>query len=152
MSDFAAMDIASSGMAAQRARLRVIAENLANIHTTGPNGPYQRKTVALESQPVAPSFQDAMDSALADVLTPEEIDVLEKVTVSEIVPSAEPPVMRYEPNHPHADQDGYVAYPNISIVREMADMMEASRSYEANLAASKMTKDMILQAMDLLGS
>lgn len=150
MSDFAAMKIASSGMAAQRERIRVISENLANVQTTSPEGPYQRKMTVLETVPAQTAFDLEMDSAMADLLTDEEIEALKQVTVREIVATEEPPVMRYEPAHPHADDEGYVAYPNISIVREMADMMEATRSYEANLAASKVTKDMINQALDLL--
>lgn len=150
MDDFAAMKISSSGLAAQRVRMKVIAENLANQHTTGPDGPYQRKDTILESVPMA-SFQDQLDSALSEVLTTEEIETLYAVAVSDIREDGSEPIKRFLPDHPHADADGYVSFPNISVVREMTDMIETTRSYEANLAVMKTTKDMINRAIDVLG-
>lgn len=150
MDDLMAMKIGSAGMAAQRERMRVIAENLANQNTTGPNGPYQRKETIFESVPLA-SFESQLDSALMEVLTAEEIEAIHSVTVKEIVPDNSPPILRYEPYHPQADENGYVAYPNVSIVREMTDMIEASRSYEANLAVTKITREMLNKTIDLLG-
>lgn len=150
MNDLAAMNISSSGMAAQRARIKIISENLANIQTTGPDGPYQRQTTILQSNPIKPAFESDLESAYADQLTSEELEVLHTVSVGSIRPDGQPPIKRYEPSHPYADKDGYVAYPNISIVQEMADLMEASRSYEANLAVSKSVRDMINQAIDVL--
>ena len=151
MDDFAAIKIASAGLAAQRVRMKTIAENLANQRTTGPNGPYQRKEVVLESIELPSSFEDSLDSALAGVLNPEELRVLHSVTVREVRPDGSEPIMVKEPNHPHANSEGYVAYPNINVIREMTDMMETSRSYEANLAIMKTTTDMINRAIDLLG-
>ena len=151
MDDFAAIKIASAGLAAQRVRMKTIAENLANQRTTGPNGPYQRKEVVLESIELPSSFEDSLDSALAGVLNPEELRTLHSVTVREVRPDGSEPIMVKEPNHPHANSEGYVAYPNINVIREMTDMMETSRSYEANLAIMKTTTDMINRAIDLLG-
>lgn len=148
MDDLAAMKISSMGLAAQRTRMRVIAENLANQHTTGPNGPYQRKDTILESIPLA-TFQDELNAVLGSGTG--EVEALNVVQVKEIAGDGSEPLKRYLPNHPQADADGYVAFPNISIIREMTDMIEANRSYEANLAVSKTTREMLTRAMDLLG-
>lgn len=150
MDDFSAMRIASDGMRAQRVRIQLISENLANQNTTGPNGPYQRKEAIFRTVPV-PSFQASLDSALNAVSDSAESRVMQSVSVSGVHSDGAEPLMRFEPGHPDADADGYVAYPNISVIREMTDMMEANRSYEANLAVSKTTTDMINKALDLLG-
>lgn len=150
MDDFAALKIASTGMLAQRTRLRVIAENLANQGTTGPNGPYQRKEVLLKNVP-AESFETALDSALQDSLASDANQAFQAVAVSEIRKDTSEPVLKYDPAHPDAGPDGYVKYPNISIIREMTDMIESSRVYEANLAVNKTTTDMINRAIESLG-
>ena len=150
MDDFSALTIASTGMLAQRVRLRVIAENLANQGTTGPDGPYQRKEVLLKNVP-SESFEDALDSALENSLAPDANNAFQAVAVSEIRKDASPPVLNYDPAHPDAGPDGYVKVPNVSIIREMTDMVEASRVYEANLAVNKTTTDMINRAIETLG-
>ena len=144
MSDFTALDISGAGMAAQRLRMRLIAENLANQQTTGPDGPYQRRDAILQAAPV--DFGDQLNGALAaaDPAAPQT------VRVAQVRLDQSEPQRVYDPGHPHADAQGYVAYPNISIFREMTDLVEASRSYEANLAASRATQQMIQSAMDLL--
>ena len=150
MSDLTALDLSSAGMKAQRIRMQVVAENLANQHTTGPDGPYQRKEVVFESQPVT-SFQNELDGAMANG---NSENVSQSVEVKEIRADGSEPIKVFDPSHPFAIKSGpdkgFVMYPNISIFREMADMVEASRSYEANLAANKTTKDMINSAIDLL--
>lgn len=149
MSDFIALDLSSAGMAAERMRMRVISENLANQHTTGPNGPYQRKEVLIESLPIT-QFADELSGALEQMKTSDGREAISSVEVSQVAPDGAEPVRVFDPNHPHADAQGYVAYPNISVFREMADMVEASRSYEANLAASRATQQMLTSAIDLL--
>jgi len=149
MNDLTAMSISSAGMSAQRTRMRVIAENLANQHTTGPDGPYQRKEVILNSVPIT-NFQSELDTALDGALSPAEVGNIDSVAVSDIVEDGSEPVRRYDPNHPQADADGYVALPNISIMREMTDMVEATRSYEANLAVMRTTRQMLQSVLDLL--
>ncbi|MCE5229493.1 flagellar basal body rod protein FlgC [bacterium] len=149
MSDFLALDISGAGMAAQRMRMRVISENLANQHTTGPNGPYQRKEVVMESSPIK-DFSDELTGALQQLSTTDGKDAVSSVKVSSVSRDGSEPVRVYDPSHPHADAQGYVAYPNISIFREMTDMVEASRSYEANLAASKATQQMLNGAIEML--
>jgi flagellar basal-body rod protein FlgC len=148
MNDFLALDLSSAGMRAQRLRMQVTAENLANQNTVGPNGPYRRKEVVLNAAPLA--FEKDLTNALGELASGIESVPVQTVEVSEVRPDNSEPVKRYEPDNPMADAQGYVAYPNISIFREMTDMMEASRSYEANLAASKATQDMLTAAMDLL--
>ena len=139
-------------MRAQRIRMQVVAENLANQRTTGPDGPYQRKEVIFQATPMT-SFKDQLDGALADR---QLGDVSSSVEVKEIREDEAEPIKVFDPSHPFAIKDGpdkgFVMYPNISIFREMADMVETSRSYEANLAAAKTTKDMINSALDLIRS
>ena len=148
MNDFIALDLSGAGMRVQRERMRVIAENLANQHTTGPNGPYQRKDAIFESVPIEP-FDNALSAAM-DAQSEGPGAPLSSVRVTEVRQDGSDPIKVYDPSHPHADADGYVAYPNISIFREMTDMIEASRSYEANLAAAQATQDMLNAALDLL--
>lgn len=148
MNDFLALDISADGMRAQRMRLQVIAENLANQQTTGPNGPYRRKEVVFEAAPATASFDQQLGDAI-DAQGAEEPPA-QTVRVAEVRRDGAAPIRVYKPDHPHAGADGYVELPNISIIREMTDMIEASRMYEANLAASKTTQDMLTAAMDLL--
>lgn len=146
MNDFVALDLSSAGMRVQRQRMRVVSENLANQHTTGPDGPYQRKEIMFSSEPVA--FERELRGAL-EAHSPAARDQLHSVVVSDVRHDNSEPVRIFDPNHPQADAEGYVAYPNISIMREMADMIEASRSYEANLAAAKATRKMLEASLDL---
>ncbi|MEN6625614.1 MAG: flagellar basal body rod protein FlgC [Candidatus Sumerlaeia bacterium] len=149
MSDFVTLDLSGAGMTAQRARMRVIAENLANQHTTGPNGPYQRKEVVLQSAPLS-QFADELTGALEQLSTADGREAVSSVKVGSVAGDGSDPVRVFDPNHPHADAQGYVSLPNISVFREMTEMVEASRSYEANLAASRATQQMLNAAIDLL--
>lgn len=130
-----AMSISTSGMQVQSARMKIIAENLANISSTAtyPGGkPYTRKQIF---------FKNIHDRKTS----------MDKVIVSKISrDKKEKYKARYEPTHPAADSKGYVLYPNISISIEMADMKEASRSYEANMSAVTVSKRMSLNTIDLL--
>jgi flagellar basal-body rod protein FlgC len=129
-----AMAIAASGMRAQSARLRVTAENLANAESTAasPGGdPFQRRTV---------SFAGRRDPATG----------LELVAVSRYGRDGSAFQLRYQPGHPAADKAGYVKYPNVNPLLELADMREAQRSYEANLNALQLARAMIGRTLDLL--
>ncbi|MCL5270420.1 MAG: flagellar basal body rod protein FlgC [bacterium] len=146
MDDFVALDISAAGMRAQRTRLQVIAENLANQQTVGPNGPYRRKEVVLQAVPVESTAAGAtFEQSLADAKA-----ALQTVAAPTVVEDPAEPIRQYQPGHPFADAQGYVAYPNISTFREMTDMIEASRSYEANLAAAKTTQDLLASALELI--
>lgn len=141
---FKAIDIASSGMAAQRARLNVISMNLANANTTrtAQGGPYRRKTVVFESMPVARSFSEHL---LESIREPQ----VHGVRVLGVVPVKGPFKKIYDPSHPDADEDGYVSLPNVNLVQEMALMLNANRGYEANTAAIKTAKEMALKALEI---
>jgi len=143
MSLFSTLSVSASGMSAQRARTEVLVENLANSETTRTpeGGPYRRKDVVFTEDSSIGSFSSELDSALGPSLS--------GVAVSEISIDASAPEMRYQPGHPDADKDGYVAYPKINPAEDMVDLMGASRGYEANVAAISAVKDMINKSLDL---
>jgi flagellar basal-body rod protein FlgC len=140
---FSSLSVSASGMSAQRARTEVLVENLANSETTRTpeGGPYRRKDVVFTEDSSAGSFSSQLDSALGPALS--------GVVVSEIAVDDSAPEMRYQPGHPDADKDGYVAYPKINPAEDMVDLMGASRGYEANVAAISAVKDMINKSLDL---
>src|SRR5687768_6400940 len=115
MADFlTGMRISSSGMAAQRARLNAISSNLANINTTQTpeGGPYRRKDVVFESMPDAKSFGEI-------IMNTDPKASFQRVQISDVVSDRKPPLLKYEPDHPDANPEGYVAYPNINLMEEM---------------------------------
>ena len=126
---FGGLNISASGMGAERVRMDVIAENLANADTTkGPDGkPYRRKEVVL-------SFDQALDG----------------VKVSGIAEDQAAPRRVYDPGHPDADAQGYVSLPNVEPVTEMVDLITASRGYEANVQALQASKTMFTKTLDIL--
>jgi flagellar basal-body rod protein FlgC len=129
-----ALGIAASGMDAQTARLRVIAENLANQDTTASSpgaNPYRRKTV---------TFEDSLDKQLGT----------NAVRVKQIGQDASEFPQRYDPSNPAADASGYVKLPNVNSLVEVMDMHEAERSYNANLAVMQSTRSMLSRTIDLL--
>ncbi len=137
------MRVSSSGMAAQRMRMNTISSNIANIGTTRTpeGGPYRRKDVVLEAMPEARSFGEILTS------TPQK-DIA-RVQVTDVALDRKAPLMKYEPDHPDADENGMVAYPNINLMEEMANMIQASRAYEANVSAMQATKDMAMTSLEL---
>ena len=134
-----AIDVNASGLTAQRKRVEISSSNLANAQTTRTleGGPYRRKDVVFETD----SFDETLNIAMADGVT--------GVEVSQIVEDPRPFDRRYEPGHPDADAEGYVAYPNVNVMEEMANLVEGSRSYEANLAAISIVKTMINRTLEL---
>lgn len=148
MNLFGVLDISSSALHAQRTRAEVAAANLANAESTRTpeGGPYRRRQVMFEPQPLS-SFASALSSFSG--LPGEQQG---GVKVSEISVDQTPPVMRYDPGHPDADGQGYVAYPAVNPYEEMVEMMGASRSYQLNAAAIRATKAMIQNSLDLLKS
>ncbi|MDD7909019.1 MULTISPECIES: flagellar basal body rod protein FlgC [Pseudovibrio] len=132
----ASLKISGSGLHAQSQRMRVVSENLANVQSTGKtegSDPYQRKTI---------TFQSEMDRALGAELV--EIDGIGKDDSAFRI--------EYDPSHPAADKDGNVKYPNVNTLIELADMREATRSYEAGLSLMKQSREMITRTIDLLRS
>ncbi|MFP5240013.1 MAG: flagellar basal body rod protein FlgC [Acidobacteriota bacterium] len=138
-----ALDVGGSALSAQRTYMNVISMNLANARTTRTadgQGPYQRKSVALESTRVTP-FGKAMDQALGQEL--------QGVRVTGVVNDSRPPKQVYEPGHPDADQNGYVSYPDINVVEEMTNMIQATRSYEAETSTINTIKAMYNKALEI---
>jgi flagellar basal-body rod protein FlgC len=150
MGFFDGYNVATSGMSAQRTRIDVVSANIANAQTTHTKdgGPYQKqnvvfKEVLLGSQNKLKVKQSSQAGSIP----------LSGVKVSEIGNYQEQPtVLKYEPNHPDANKDGYVEYPNINPVIEMVDLIEAMRSYEANVSAFKTQKDMDIATLDIIKS
>jgi flagellar basal-body rod protein FlgC len=143
MNFFDALRVSSSGLAAQRVRMNLAANNLANINTTKTpeGGPYRRKDVVFASQPLEKSFGETLRSRM--------IGKLSEVRVASIIDDPRPPHMKHDPQHPDADENGYVKTPNIKLMEEMVNMISATRSYEANVTAIKASKDMALKAMEI---
>jgi flagellar basal-body rod protein FlgC len=135
---FGSLGISGSGMTAERMRMDVIAENLANADTTRTEDgtPYRRKEVVLQSAGSSSSFQNVLDG----------------VQVAGIVDDPTPARRVYEPGHPDADAQGYVTLPNVDPVTEMTDLITASRGYEANVTAMNDAKQMFSKSLDILRS
>lgn len=143
MDIFTTFDIAASGLKAQRTRLNTISSNMANAETTSTpeGGPYKKKSVVFQSEPV--SFKNQLRQSLNNQA--------EGVKVAKIIEDNEQPQQIYNPSHPDADEDGYVGMPNVSILKEMVDMMSATRSYEANTTVIKSAKRMAMKALEIGG-
>ena len=139
-----ALRASASGLSAQRIRMKLIAGNLANVNTTrtAEGGPYQRKEPVFAAEtPAAGSFGDMLRLQ-------QEGDAVAVRTV-QVVKDGRTPIMKYAPDHPDADETGYIALPNISVTEEMVNLVSASRSYEANIAAIKATKNMVAKALEI---
>ena len=130
------LDIAATGMSAQRLRVQLIAGNIANSETTRTKegGPYRRKDAVFTAKDLG--FDQALRGA--------------GVQVAEVRSSREPFLTRYEPGHPDADANGMVSYPNVNPVEEMVNLTEASRAFEANVAVVRSAKTMAQSALDIL--
>lgn len=138
MSFLSALDISASGLTAQRVRMDVISQNIANADTTRTEdgGPYRRKTTVLAAK--SGSFSSYYGNAIG-----------KGVYVAQIGEDMSDFNYEYDPTNPDADANGYVAYPNVDETTEMVDMMSATRSYEANVTAFNATKDMALKALEI---
>jgi flagellar basal-body rod protein FlgC len=134
-----AINASASALAAERMRIEVAVSNLANAESTrGPDGqPYKRRDVVLKSESTD-TFQDALGRANAT-----------GVRVAAVLEDQSAPRRRYEPSHPDADSEGYVALPNVDTAEEMVDMLGASRAYQANLTAINLIRDLVQKALDL---
>jgi flagellar basal-body rod protein FlgC len=143
MSLFDAIDTAASGLSAERLRMDVTAENLANAQTTrGADGqPYRRKVVALEQ--AGGGFGASLDGALKGASNGG-------VRVAGITQDATPNRLVYDPGHPDADARGYVSMPNVQPVTEMVDLISASRGYEANVTVMQTAKQMFAKTLEIL--
>lgn len=143
---FTAIDTSASGLTAQRLRMDLIAGNIANVDTTRTpeGGPFKRQLAVFASR-------SEVTFRKFPFLPMKIKTVLESpgdgVKVLDIVKDPSPPRLRYEPGHPDANSEGYVAYPNVDVVKEMVDMINASRAYEANVTSINATKSMFSRAL-----
>jgi len=145
MNLFGILDITGSALNAERQRAEIVTSNLANAETThtAQGGAYQRQMVVFgTSKPALSSFGRTF-SGLRQAYA-------RGVRVENIVSDTTPPLQRYEPSHPDADKQGYVSYPVINPIEEMAELMEAARAYQLNVAALQATKGMISSSLDIL--
>jgi flagellar basal-body rod protein FlgC len=143
MSFLKSLDISASALTAQRMRMDIISENIANANTTrtASGQPYQRRVAVLQqkqSDPFSSYLEDAQNAVQGN-----------GVEVSEIVTDTSPFKLDYDPTNPDADASGYVQLPNVDEVKEMIDMMSATRSYEANVTALNATKSMAMKALEI---
>lgn len=139
MGFFRSMDISASALTAERFRLDVIADNIANMNTTrtAEGGPYRRKTVSFEQ--IQKPFSEYLDTSFRG----------NGVRVSAVHEDPSPFKLVYDPTHPDANEDGYVEMPNVDIVTEMIDMISASRAYEANVTALNAYKNIAMRALEI---
>ena len=144
MSLFSALDVAASGLAAQRMRTELLVENIANSETTRTpeGGPYRLRDAIFMSAAVKTPFGTMLAGLTGEPLA--------GVAVAEVTVDESEPERRYVPGHPDADAEGYVAFPRINPAEDMVDLMNATRSFQANVAAMTAVKDMINHSLDLL--
>lgn len=145
MNLFGVMDVSGSALQAERLRAEVVASNMANAETTRTpeGGPYRRQQVVFQSQ--------ASDQGVfANHLLSESNGDIGGVDIAAVVSDKTPGLRRYDPQHPDADKDGYVTYPDINPLTEMVDMMGATRAYDLNSSAVQATKGMIDASIDIL--
>lgn len=144
MSLFNLLSISASGMSAQRQRAELLVENMANAETTRTpeGGPYRRRDAVFSSQTQGSPFSGHFENALAEPAV--------GVEVAEVIVDEGEPELRYQPGHPDARPDGYVAYPRLNPAEEMVDLMNATRGFQANVAAMSVVKDMLHRSLDLM--
>jgi flagellar basal-body rod protein FlgC len=142
MNIFSAMEIAASGLSAQRTRMNVLASNLANARTTrtAEGGPYRRLDPVFRAVPLPERFRDMVQNAARSAYM---------VEVPEIRQDASPPQMVYDPTHPDADESGFIQLPNVNVVEEMVNMVTASRAYEAGVTVVQTLKGMARSALSI---
>jgi flagellar basal-body rod protein FlgC len=164
ISAFKIMAVAGDGLSAQRTKMNTVSENIANAETTrtATGGPYQRQRVVFTEAGGRPNFQSELRGAslrLRQTRTGHISSVRPKggpgrpakpaVSADATADPADQPRMIFDPSHPDANADGYVAMPDIDIITEMVDLMSATRAYEANLTAVEAAKGMVDKALDI---
>ena len=157
-------DISGYGLSAQRVRVNVISSNIANAQTTRTDegGPYRRQEVVFKSIDFNSVYNQALERSTNQLAYSDPLKeglagmkpnpAIMSVVVDKLVRDDKAPNMKYDPSHPDADAKGYVAYPNINPVVEMADLVEATRSYQANVAAFESAKNIASGAISILQS
>ena len=145
MDFISSMEISASGLSAQRTRLNIISQNIANANVTrtAEGGPYRRQITVLSAEPFRNQLQKAIDQP------PYRADPRRGVLVDEVKTDPTPFKRVFDPSHPDADDEGYVNMPNVEIVTEMTNLINASRSYDANVSAVQATKNMAMKALEI---
>lgn len=143
MDFFSAMDISATALTAERTRINLISSNLANANSTrtAEGGPYKRKDAVFTTAAPSPTFGETLSRFGGNRPA--------GVQVTQIIEDNSPPRLQYDPKHPDADAKGFVAMPNINPIEEMADMVIASRAYEANITAAQAAKAMAMKTLEL---
>ena len=143
MDFFTSLDVSASAMNAERTRMNLISSNLANANATRTpeGGPYRRKDAVFSAKPVTEPFSTTLGRLQRN--QPEGVEV------TQIVEDSSPFRRQYDPGHPDADAQGYVTLPNVNVVEEMADMIAATRAYEANVTAAQAAKGMALKTLEI---
>lgn len=161
MGMFTAFDITATGLSAQRYRMDTIAENVANANTTRTSDgtPYRRKVVTFQTQETDASrpFGHVLDSVIGDNRSRRGVESADAigygVKISKISEDHTTEMnMVYDPSHPDADENGYVTYPNVNIITEMTNLIDASRAYEANATAFSASKSVAMKGLGILES
>lgn len=146
MKAFDALRISATGLSAERLRMDVISSNIANANSvrTEAGGPYKRQVALLASI-------DNKNTSFKNILNSEKNknDSGKGVKIVGVVEDKSPLKMVYDPSHPDANADGYVAYPNVNVMKEMVELITASRSYDANITAMNTTKNMLLKTLEI---
>ena len=145
---FTSIDASASGLTAQRKRMDIIAGNIANVDTTRTpeGGPFKRQLVVFASKTdlTFRKFPFLPLKIKTKMKHPGE-----GVKILEVMKDPSPPRLKFDPGHPDANNEGYVAYPNIDVVKEMVDMISASRAYEANITSVNAAKSMAMKALSI---
>jgi flagellar basal-body rod protein FlgC len=151
MSFWNSLRISASGLSAQRLRLDMISNNIANSQTTrtASGGAYKRQDVVFSAANVNSNLPSFISNRLANTPVGQSSASFGGVQISEVTTDNEPGSRVYDPTHPDADAQGYVTYPNVNLVVEMTNMLSATRSYEANLSVVEASKRMALKALDI---
>jgi flagellar basal-body rod protein FlgC len=145
MDFISSMEISASGLSAQRTRLNIISQNLANANVTrtAEGGPYRRQITVFSAEPFTNQLRKAIDQPLY------RADPRRGVLVNEVKTDPSPFKRVYDPSHPDADDEGYGNLPNVEIVTEMTNLINASRSYDANVTAVQASKNMAMKALEI---
>jgi flagellar basal-body rod protein FlgC len=155
MNLFGLMEASGSAMQAERMRAEVVAANMANAETTRTEsgGPYKRQHVVFAANQADERFLHSLSNASQHALqSTENAEPAGGVHISQVIEDSAPPLKRYDPGHPDAGPDGYVAYPDINPLTEMVDLMGATRAYGLNSSAVQAEKGMITSALDIARS
>ncbi|KLE00751.1 flagellar basal body rod protein FlgC [Aliarcobacter butzleri] len=154
MGFFDGYNVATSGMSAQRTRINVVSANIANAKTThtAEGGPYKKQEVVFEDVLVANTSKRTNANDVETTNSPLSESSLRGVGVRKIIQSDAKPVLKYDPTHPDANEKGYVAYPDINPVIEMVNLIEAMRSYEANVTSFNTHRGIDSKTLEILNS